>query len=120
MLRRRLTRALGVTTMTLPSMRDLPRLLPVLAVVWFVIACFLLLQLWPDVPQSKAQWFLFVGFGPPLYILGEGLFAWLFSTAHGKAISDHAFSVSRIAVALPIVLTVFVLCWWLSWLVSKP
>ena len=106
--------------MTVPSVRDLPRLLRVLAVVWLVVACFLLLQLWPDIPQSKGQWFLFVGLGPPLYVLGEGLFTWLLSPAHGKAISGRTFSVTRVAVALPILLAVLALCWWLSWLVSKP
>jgi hypothetical protein len=106
--------------MSLPSPPVLLRFLRVLAIVWLIVACFLLLQLWPDIPQSKAQWFLFVGLGPPLYVLGEGFFAWLFSPAHGKAISDRTFSVSRIAVVLPIVLIIFVLCSWLSWLVSKP
>lgn len=94
--------------------------LRVIAVVWLIVAGFLFVQLWPDIPQSKAQWFLFVALGPPLYVLGESLFSWVFSPAHGKAISDRTFSFRRIAVALPIILAVCVLCWWLSWLLSSP
>jgi hypothetical protein len=91
-----------------------------LALLWLAVAGWLLLQFWPDIPHSKVQWFLFVALGPPLYVLGEGLFTWLFSPAHGRAISQRAFSVARIAIALPVVLGVFALSWWLSWFLSKP
>ena len=96
------------------------RMLVSLAVFWLFLVGFLLLQSWPDLPRSTLQWLLFVALGPPLYVLGECLFSWLFSPAHGQAISKRTFSVVRIAIALPVVLGVFALSWWLSWLLSKP
>ena len=99
--------------------RNLPRTLLSLAVLWLVVAGLLLLQFWPAIPHSKVQWFMFVALGPPLYVLGEGLFTWLFSPAHGRAISNRAFSFARIAIALPVVLGAFALSWWLSWLLTK-
>ncbi|MFZ3174546.1 MAG: hypothetical protein WA146_06580 [Thiobacillus sp.] len=90
--------------------------LPALAIGWLLIAGLLLFQLWPDLPQTSLQWFLLVAFGPPLYVLGEGFFSWLLSSKHGKAISNREFSFVRVLVALPIMLAVFALCWWLSWL----
>ena len=81
-------------------------LLPALALLWLVIGCFLAFQLWPDLPHTKLQWFLFIVFGPPIYILGEAFFGWLFSP-------------DRVLLALPIVLSLFALSWWVSWLLAQ-
>jgi hypothetical protein len=96
------------------------RRLPALALLWLLLASLITIQLWPHLPRSQLQWFLLLAFGPPLYVLGEALFGWLFSAVHGRAISQTRFSVTRIAIALPVVLAWFVLCWWLSWLVTRP
>jgi hypothetical protein len=96
------------------------RTLSAVALLWLMIGGFLLLQLWPELPHSTAQWLAFVALGPPLYLLGEGFFTWLFSRGHGEAISSSGFSVRRIAIALPAVLFVFIVCGWLSWLISRP
>lgn len=94
-------------------------LLPALAVGWLLVAGLLLFQLWPNLPRTSLQWFLLVAFGPPLYVLGEGLLSSLFSPKDGLAISDRGFSLVRVLLALPVVLAVFACCWWLSWLLAQ-
>jgi hypothetical protein len=79
----------------------------------FVVAL-LIVQAWPDLPRTPEQWFLFIALGPPLYVLGEAFFAWLFSEAVGQSISSKQFSLARIVIALPVVLALFALSWWLS------
>jgi hypothetical protein len=96
------------------------RTLLVVAVLWLVVATFLVLQFWPNVPHSPLKWVLFIVFGPPLYVLGEEFFGWLFSPKHGAAISPNRFSAKRILIALPILVAVVALGWWLSWLISSP
>ena len=90
------------------------RRLPALAAVWLVIAGFLAVEFWSEMPRSWSRWFLLLAFGPPLYVLGEAFFGWLFSAAHGRAISQKRFSVTRVAVALPAAIAAFALYWWLS------
>jgi hypothetical protein len=96
------------------------RTLLALAALWLVIAAFLAFQFWPNVPHSTLKWALFIVFGPPLYVLGEEFFGWLLSPKHGTAFSPHRFSAKRILIALPIVVAVVALGWWLSWLISSP
>ncbi len=81
---------------------------------WLFIAGFLIIQAWPDLPHTSLQWFLLVAFGPPLYVLGEGFFGWLFSPKYGKAISAREFSFVRVLLALPAVLAFVAFCWWVS------
>jgi hypothetical protein len=94
-------------------------LLPALAFLWLVIGSLLTFQLWPDLPHTKLQWFLLIAFGPPIYILGEAFFGWLFSPKHGQAISHREFSLVRVLLALPILLALFALSWWVSWLLTQ-
>jgi hypothetical protein len=96
------------------SPRSWSRWLPAVAVVWLFLVALLAVQAWPDLPHTPGQWLLFVALGPPLYVLGEAFFAWLFSPARGRSTSPKQFSVARIAVALPVVLALFALSWWLS------
>lgn len=96
------------------------RRLPVLAAIWLVIAALLAIQFWTVMPPSWFRWILLLALGPPLYVLGEAFFAWLLSPAHGRTVSPKRFSVARIAIALPAVLVVFALFWWLSWLLARP
>jgi hypothetical protein len=79
-----------------------------------------MLEFGPDLPKSKSQWLWFVAVGPPLYVLGEVFFDWLFSPEHGHAVSARRFSVARVLIALPVVLVVLALCWFLSWVLTKP
>jgi hypothetical protein len=95
------------------------RLLLLIAVVWVVVAGFLLLALLPQLPHSRLQWFLFIAFGPPLYVLGEGFFGWLFSPKHGCSISQRRFSVARILILFPVALALLALCWFLASLLTK-
>ncbi len=96
------------------------RTLPVVAVLWLAVAAFLAVQFWPEVPHSTLKWVLFIVFAPPLYVLGEEFFGWLLSAKHGATISPRHFSGKRILIALPVVLAVFALSWWLSRLISSP
>jgi membrane protein implicated in regulation of membrane protease activity len=89
-------------------------LLLVLALLWLGIGCFLVFQFWPDLPHTKLQWFLFIVFGPPIYIVGEAFFGRVFSPKHGQAISQREFSLVRVLLALPIALAFFALSWWLA------
>jgi hypothetical protein len=93
--------------------------LPGLALLWLAIGSFLIFQLWPDLPHTKLQWFLLIAFGPPIYIFGEAFFGWLFSAKHGKVISQRKFSFARVLVAFPVVLALFALSWWVSWLFTR-
>ena len=95
------------------------RLLVPFALVWLVAATILAFQFWPELPQSKLQWALLVIFGPPLYVIGEAFFGWLFSKAHGESVSPSNFSLKRILIALPVVLAFFAISWWLSWLLTR-
>jgi hypothetical protein len=95
------------------------RALLVVALAWLLVAGFLALQFWPDLPQSKLQWILLVIFGPPIYVLGESFFGWLFSQRHGQSVSSRTFSFKRILIALPVVLAFAALSWWLSWLLTR-
>jgi len=97
----------------------MPRRFIAIAIAWLLIAAILAFQLWPDLPKSNLQWILLLFFGPPLYVLGESFFAWLFSQRHGEAISPRAFSPARILIALPVVLAFLALSWWLSWLLTR-
>jgi hypothetical protein len=98
--------------------RSWSRTLLVGAIVWLGIAGLLIVQLWPNVPLSTFQLAFLVGFGPPLYVLGEGFFTWLFSPEHGAAISQKRFSIKRIAVALPAAVAALGLSSWLFWLLT--
>lgn len=81
------------------------RTLLVVALVWLLVAGLLMLQLWPDLPESTLQWVLFIALGPPVYLLGESFFAWLLSRRHGQFISPHGFSFKRILVELAVLLS---------------
>jgi hypothetical protein len=93
------------------------RRVPAVAAVWMVVAAFLASQLWPQLPRSWLQWFLLFAIGPPLYVLGEAFFVWLFSGSHGRAVSPRAFSFARVAMTVDVAIMLFVFSWWMSlWL----
>ena len=89
------------------------------ALAWLFVAGLLAVEFLPDLPHSKSQWLLFIAFGPPLYVLGEAFFDWMFSTKHGQAISPRGFSVARVLIALPVVLVLIALSWCLSRIFAK-
>ena len=98
----------------IPPVADWSRWLFPVALVWLPVAGLLLVELWPDIPRTSQQWALFLAFGPPLYVLGEAVCAWLFAPARGWSTSRKRFSIARIAVALPVALAWFALSWWLA------
>ena len=74
------------------------------AVAWFFILGLVPLQIAPHFPASALVWALLFVAGPPLYVLGEALGSWLFSTESGHQILPKGFAVLRIAYALVIML----------------
>jgi len=64
------------------------------------------LEIAPHFPQTTLQWALLIVLGPPLYVLGEALGAWVFSPERGYRISPKSFSILRLVFALMIVLLV--------------
>jgi len=89
------------------------------AAAWLFIAAFVMVQFWPDLPHTAAGWLLFIALAPPLYIFAEAVGNRLLSRRHGNAISQRKFSMARVFIALPVVLAVFALSWWLSRLLGK-
>ena len=90
-----------------------------LAIGWILLALFLMLQVLPDLPQSKLMWVLLVLFAPPLYVLVEAFLGWLFSERHGHSFSSSGFSFKRILFALPVAIAFFALSWWASWFLTR-
>lgn len=68
-----------------------------IAVAWLLVAGIALLTIWPSAPQSPSGWIVFFIFAPPLYVLGEALFEYLWSTRLGRAISEHPSRLVRIS-----------------------
>jgi len=79
------------------------RLLLWSAVAWLVIFGIVLLYVAPDFPRTTVQWALLFVLGPPIYVLGEALGAWLFSPDRGHRISAKRFSLLRIVYALLVI-----------------
>lgn len=77
------------------------------AALWLVIAGSLALQFWPSVPHAAKGWVAFIAFGPPLYILGEALSEWLWSTRPARALAAHPSSGLRIFVGVIFGATIF-------------
>lgn len=96
------------------SMARWKSFLPFLA-MWLFLAAALLMQGLPWSPKTPTHWLLVIGLGPPLYLLGEGIFTWLLSAEHGHRISPRAFSGLRILAALIAV----IICFGLAWLVAS-
>lgn len=76
-----------------------------LAAVWLFVAGLLTLLLWPDLPTTDLGWFLLVVVGPPVYVVGEGFFEWLFWEKHNNEISNKQFSWVRGFLAVVIAAT---------------
>ena len=89
------------------------------AIFWLLIASFLALQFWPHLPESTAGWAAFIGFGPPVYILGEAIGEWFWSSRLGKSISNHPSSIVRIFMGVVICLVVAAIVGVGAWLASK-
>jgi len=68
-----------------------------IAIAWLVIAAIVMLSVWPTVPQTGLGWVLFFIFSPPLYILSEVLFEYLWATKIGRSVSNHPSRIVRIA-----------------------
>lgn len=89
------------------------------AIAWLFVAGLLAFQFWPQLPQSTAGWVAFVAFGPPLYILAEGVAEWFWSSRSGHAISHHPSSAVRIFLGVLICLFVCGFIWGVLWVATK-
>jgi hypothetical protein len=56
---------------------------------WLFIVALMALQFWPAVPKSISGWLAFVVLAPPIYIIGESIADWLWSTRATKLISQN-------------------------------
>jgi hypothetical protein len=86
------------------------------SILWAVLA--VLVLPWTGIPKTTRQWILLVVAGPPLYVLGEAFFGWVFSQKHGHKISRESFSWTRILVAVAIYVAAAVAAVWLGSLVG--
>jgi len=87
------------------------------AIAWLFVAALLALQFWPQLPESKAGWFAFIAFGPPLYILGEAASEWFWSSRFGGALSRPSPTMQKAFVVLGLVIG-GTFAWGLWWLYS--
>jgi hypothetical protein len=78
-------------------------------VAWIVLALGLLLLVLPSVPTTTRGFFLFVLFAPPIYLIGETFFSWVFSEEHGRGISTRRFSLARILLGVVVAAIAFAL-----------
>ena len=91
----------------------------IFAALWVLVAGAIVAQGLPWLPGTRTQWLLVVGLGPPMYLLAEGVFSWLFSARRGHRVSRRNFSLVRVLLLLLAVLVCFGLAWAAaSWLDS--
>ena len=102
---------------TTKSRPRLSALLPI-ALVWMIVAGLLVVSFWPALPSTWLQWLLFIAFGPPVYVIGEEFFGWVFSSRRGAAISNRRFSLKRILFGVCVMLVCLPIAWGLIWLGS--
>ena len=65
---------------------------------WLVITALAALSLWPHIPHTAIGWAFLVIAGPPLYVLGEVVSEWAWSSRTGHSTSEHPSSVFRLLV----------------------
>lgn len=80
-----------------------------IAIAWFVITGLLVVIFWSNLPKTNIRWVLFIVIGPPVYVVAEGIFGWVFSDKHGKAISAKNFSWLRIVIVLAVTVVYIVI-----------
>lgn len=98
-----------------------------IAVVWAVICGVMLLQFWPIHPQGKYQWAFFVVFGPPAYVLLDGLAELVFSKRRGYSGDSElgyggepqTVSFKRVLTGVSVAVATIAIFMGVSWLVSK-
>ncbi len=75
---------------------------------WVFLAAVICLQL-GRIPGGRLEWFLLFITGPPLYVLGEGFFDWVFSPEHRRRISPERFSLIRVLLVLVVLFPMVIL-----------
>lgn len=71
-----------------------------IAVIWLVAALIAALEFGALVPRTRMGLVGLLVFGPPLYLLGEVLSDWLWSTTPAKALAEHPSRAFRIGVGV--------------------
>ncbi len=99
---------------------SLRRFVVPVAITWVVVAVVLILQLWPNLPASRHQWALLLGFGPPVFVAVEWWSSWILAKSRAWPISRKRFSVLRIILLLPVVLFYIAVAWWFAALIGVP
>jgi len=67
---------------------------------WLFFAAIAGITLLPHLPSSWLQWLLLVLLGPPVYVVLEGLGAWIFSPAPGEPQLAKPISLRRIGLVV--------------------
>jgi hypothetical protein len=62
---------------------------------------------------------LLILFGPPVALLGNKFFGWLFSARHGHVISCRSFSPARVVIAVVVMLALGAFFYFLSWVFTQ-
>ena len=93
-------------------------LLPI-AIIWLIVSVLLVVSFWPSLPSTWLQWLFFIAFGPPIYVIGEEFYGWVFSPPRSAAISNRSFSLKRILFGICVLLVFIPVAWGLIWLGSK-
>ena len=57
--------------------------------IWMFVAGLAALTLWPSIPSSWKGWAVLVVFGPPAYLLAEGLGEMAWNSKPGRDLADH-------------------------------
>lgn len=70
--------------------------------LWLLVAAIAALTLLPRLPGSWGQWLLLIVFGPPVYVVLEGLGTWLGGRlfASPPAADARTFSFRRVGIAV--------------------
>lgn len=95
--------------------RNWVRCFVALPVAWFLIFAFYILPGSGPFPRSRSHWLFLFLLGPPAAVLVDAIFAWLFSSRNGYAISHRSFSMARVLIQLSIMLAVSCLLYAFLW-----
>ena len=89
------------------------------AIVWLVVFGLLVIQLWPNLPQSVSGWLFLAALGPPLYVFGEAAADKFWRSKPGSAISNHPSPIIRVLLGVLVIGVACVLGWTVLWILTK-
>lgn len=97
------------------TMANAGRILLLCAIVWLILVGIVAVTFWPFLPSTPLGWVAFVILAPPLYLLGEAVFEWLWSSRFGRAVANCPSAGMRICGGVLIGAILLAVPMWLSW-----